>query len=366
MKKIKVLVAALNWGLGHATRCIPVVKALEGLGCEVIVASDGESLLLLQQEFPELKSIALPPYSVKYSATLPMAISIGLQLPKIAANIRSERRALRIAQVAEHFDLVISDSRFGCRIAGIVNVYMTHQVRIRFPGFFRMFEGLGAVAHWMVWKKFDWLWVIDRPGGQSLSGEMGHSRDKAKTRYVGILSRFSDVSENPPKNIDICFLVSGPQPHRSGFERAILDRQWPANKKYRLIRGLPRGAQVPAMPGNWTIDNHLPSARMREAMMSSKLIVCRSGYSTIMDLARLGLGAVLVPTPGQPEQEYLAAYMTRRMGWTSLSQRAFEKNGITLETLEAALPFRERDDAAMLQAALGEALARAGVTAATA
>jgi UDP:flavonoid glycosyltransferase YjiC (YdhE family) len=353
MKKKKALVAALNWGLGHATRCIPVIEALMRRGLEVTVASDGASLLLLKKEFPRAAAFALPSYGMTYGKKTPMALAIGLQMPKVLLNIRQERRFVQMLHEAQHFDVVVSDCRFGCFVPGITNIYLTHQVLIRFPHYLKIFERAGAALHAMVWKKYDRVWVIDRTGDRALSGEMGHSSTHQAIRHIGILSRFAD-GETYDKNIDLCFLLSGPEPLRTEFERLVIGRAWPEHKKYHLIRGLPQSEEKPALPENWTVANHCSSEDLRRALLSSKMIVCRSGYSTIMDLARLGLRALLVPTPGQPEQEYLAKRMADRFGFKMLTQKEFAAKGAEMSEARSFAPYEKKDDEEMLGAAMDE------------
>jgi predicted glycosyltransferase len=356
LKTKKVLIAPLNWGLGHATRCIPVINAFRKAGCEVVLASDGSPLNLLKKEFPHLKALELPSYNVRYSKHLPMALSIGLQMPKVLMNIRKERLYLNDLQKTEHFDIVASDCRFGCFIPGIKNVYLTHQVLIRFPKWCRVLEKPAAFFHKLVWQKFDRVWVIDRQGDLALSGEMGHSYTHPKLAYIGILSRFASVA-NTEKTTDVCFLLSGPEPHRTLWEKAIVSCAWPERKKYRLIRGLPETNERLPMPGNWTVSNHLSSDELQTALLSSKHIVCRSGYSTIMDLARLGLHATLIPTPGQSEQEYLAEYMSRKFGFASLDQRSMSTDALELDKeLPLFVRYEEKEDENLLSKAIREVL----------
>ena len=356
MKKKKVLVAALNWGLGHAARCIPIIRAFERHGCEVAIASDGASLFLLKKEFPHLKAIGLPSYAIRYGNLQPMPLSIGLQLPKILRTIVMEYRFLQAVQESERFDVIVSDCRFGCRVPSIANVYLTHQVTIPFPGCFKMFEGLGVALHKMVWKKFDSVWVIDRKGDSGLSGKMGLSYTQPKITHIGILSRFVSGGA-AAKILDVCFLLSGPEPQRTILEKIIIERRWPEYKRYHLIRGLPESDGGLTLPANWKVANHLSTEELRIVLLSSKHIVCRSGYSTIMDLARLGLRATLIPTPGQLEQEYLAAYLSRNFHFRFIRQRAFAKNGIPVDEMETRPPYYEKDDDDCLNAAIEAVLA---------
>lgn len=355
MKKKKVLVAALNWGLGHAARCIPVIRAFEKHGCEVAMASDGASLFLLKKEFPHLKAIGLPSYAIRYGNKLPMLLSIGVQLPKILRTIILETRFLQVVQETEHFDVIVSDSRFGCRVPSIANVYLTHQVIIRLPGWLKMFEGLGAALHKTAWEKFDYVWVIDRKGDSGLSGKMGQSYTHPKITHIGILSRFAS-GEPAAKTLDVCFLLSGPEPQRTILEKAVIDRPWPEDKKYHLIRGLPESNGGLTLPSDWKVSNHLSTEELRTVLLSAKHIVCRSGYSTVMDLARLGVRATLIPTPGQPEQEYLAAYLSRNFHFRNIRQRAFAKNGITMDEMEPRPPYYEKDDDECLTKAIKAAI----------
>jgi hypothetical protein len=355
MKKTKVLVGVLNWGLGHAARCIPVINAFQKCGCEVSIASDGVALNLLKKEFPHLNTFELPSYSISYPQRLRMSLGICFQMPKILNNIKKENNYLKKIQGSEHFDIIVSDCRFGCYTADTANIYITHQVLIRFPKILKVFEGTGAYLHGLVRKKFNILWIIDRNGPECLSGEMGQPRKNERFSYIGILSRFTS-GKTAVGTIDACFLLSGPEPQRTIFEKIVLERKWPENKKYCLVRGLPDEHLILSMPKNWTVFNHLASGELQDILLSSKHIICRSGYSTIMDLVRLGLRATLIPTPGQPEQEYLAYYLSKKAGFSTVSQRKFLKNGIELNELGHCDCYNEKDDEKFLLSAVNDVL----------
>jgi hypothetical protein len=352
LEKKKVLVAVLNWGLGHATRCVTIVKELERHGCDVVLASDGISLDLLKKEFPLLKSMALPSYNVSYSRHLPMALSICLQLPGVLANIKKEKRFLEGIQKTELFDIVISDCRFGCRIDGIKNIYVTHQIVIKFPAVLKAFEGLGAFFHRLVWSKFDKVWVVDRRGDQALSGIMGHSVEDKKLAYIGICSRFTSPTPRV-KTVDVCFLLSGPEPQRTLLEKKIIRYDWPGNKKYHLVRGLPEAKTTLALSPDWKVSNHLSTGELQNVLLSSKLILCRSGYSTVMDMARLGLRPLFIPTPGQPEQEYLAAHLHAKFGIEFRNQKSPDFSSLPInESLRPFGPYDEKEDEELLDEAI--------------
>lgn len=352
----KILISVLNWGLGHATRCIPLIQILDHQGHELVIASDGPPLQLLKKEFPHLKAVDLPSYGITYFKKLPMVLAIALQMPKIVWNIYREKRVIRALHQHERFDMVISDCRFGCFIKTAINIYLTHQVLIRFPAWLKFLEPVGAYLHRLVWRRFDQVWIIDRFGKQNLSGELGHSYRHSKIIHIGILSRFH---YQPPqqKNIDYCFLLSGPEPQRSILERIILAYHWPVQKKYYLIRGLPETQEQLSVLSNWTVVNHLSSQALQKVLYSSQKIVCRSGYSTIMDLARLGLSATLVPTPGQPEQEYLATYIKTKFGLPTSIQNNLHLEKIILESHSGIFgPYHEQDDNELLLKALTSVL----------
>jgi hypothetical protein len=237
-----------------------------------------------------------------------------------------------------------------------LNIYITHQVLIRFPKYLKKVEPLGAFFHRKVWQKFDQLWILDRDGNQSLSGELGHSYNYEKIQYIGISSRFT-FQKTEKKNIDFCFLLSGPEPQRTLFEKVLLNYNWPEKYKYHLIRGLLDSGNVLNTGYNWTIYNHLSTKELQRVLCSSKKIVCRSGYSTIMDLFCLGLRATLIPTPGQPEQEYLARYISKKYDFSYMYQNNINfKRLVRIDYLPDMPPFNKTEDENLLQNALSQAL----------
>jgi hypothetical protein len=199
---MKVLIAPLNWGLGHATRCIPLVRQYLSNGDEVVLAGDGESLMLLQRHFPQLRVINLPSLELRYTTN---AQQRGFYLRAIPALLRftiADHYYLRQQLAIEHFDLIISDNRFGLFTRQTRCVYITHQLYVRLPRRLRIFQPLARAIHACVLKRYHEVWVPDYANmEESLAGELCHGgRFDMHVKYIGPLSRFAS-SEGTPKEL---------------------------------------------------------------------------------------------------------------------------------------------------------------------
>ena len=313
---MKILIAPLNWGLGHATRCIPLVRQYLERGDEVVLGGDGESLLLLQRHFPQLRVIQLPSLELRYAANDQQR---GFYLRAIPALLRftiADHYYLRQQLAIEHFDLIISDNRFGLFTRQTRCVYITHQLYVRLPRRLRIFQPLARAIHACVFKRYHEVWVPDFANSEnSLAGELCHGGCfDTYVKYIGPLSRFTS-SEGTPKELrrnseySVVAILSGLEPQRSMFEQAILERYTNTSDKVLLVRGKVAEAQTIISRNNITMVASLSDQALLEVMEQATTIIARSGYSTIMDLAVLGLlhKAELHPTPGQSEQEYLAS-----------------------------------------------------------
>ena len=313
---MKILIAPLNWGLGHTTRCIPLVRQYLEQGDEVVLGGDGESLLLLQRHFPQLRVIQLPSLELRYAANDQQR---GFYLRAIPALLRftiADHYYLRQQLAIEHFDLIISDNRFGLFTRQTRCVYITHQLYVRLPRRLRIFQPLARAIHACVFKRYHEVWVPDFANSEnSLAGELCHGGCfDTYVKYIGPLSRFAS-SEGTPKEIrrkseySVVAILSGLEPQRSIFEQAILERYANMPDKVLIVRGKVAEAQTIISRNNITMVASLSDQALLEVMEQATTIIARGGYSTIMDLAVLGLlhKAELHPTPGQSEQEYLAS-----------------------------------------------------------
>lgn len=310
-----ILICPLDWGLGHATRCVPVIRHLQQLKCKVFIAGSGRSLVFLKSEFPNCVFIDLPSYRFFYGKLLPMTLAMLLSSPLIMWGIFREHQRLKRIIKTHDIHGVISDNRFGLWNKNIPCVYLTHQVKIKAGQKLKFLEPLLFRFHRRFIKKYHRLWIPDFESTPNLSGELAHEFDGIKTHiYIGPLSRFAYDQTGKHNGIvddkiDILAIISGPEPQRSIFESRIISQVSKTGKKTILLQGIPGNKNEAQTIDNLSIYPHQETSRMVELIQTAELIICRPGYSSIMDLAVLGKKAFFVPTPGQTEQEYLAKYL---------------------------------------------------------
>lgn len=303
MKQKRVLVCPLNWGLGHATRCIPIIRLLIQNNVTVIIASEGRSLELLKKEFPELECIVFKGYDISYSKSNSLILKMLFSIPKILNGIKREHRELDKLINDYNIDIVISDNRYGCWNEKAKSIFITHQLMIKSPIGERLLHRI--VLKYI--KKYHQCWIPDWEGENNLSGDLAHYHSLPNnTIFIGPLSRFTnDTNITTQFKYDVMAIISGPEPQRSIFERIISEQIYKSKLKALIVFGLPDEKQKRETKNQVEMVSHLSSDEMQQAICSSKIIISRSGYSTIMDLATLGKKAVFIPTPGQTEQEYL-------------------------------------------------------------
>ncbi|MEO8822208.1 MAG: glycosyltransferase [Ginsengibacter sp.] len=317
MKKIKdfckdpqnprILIAPLDWGLGHTTRCIPIIRELIYLGCDVYLVADKNAFSLLKKEFPKTVILRYRGYEIKYSRLKRFfTLKLISQAPVIIFKIWKEKRWLKKAIKTHSIDAVISDNRFGFYNKNIPSVYITHQLYIKTGNKFT--EAIAQKIHYYFIKKYTKCWVPDQEKDE-LAGELSHPKNlPPNLTYLGPISRFTKTP-NSDKIYDLFIVLSGPEPQRTIFENLLLKQIKDIEGNMFLLRGLPGHKTKPPSFKNVTIENHLPAKEMNAILAKSKLVLCRSGYTSVMDLAVLEKKAILVPTPGQTEQEYLAKYL---------------------------------------------------------
>jgi len=306
MKK-RILVAPLDWGLGHATRCIPIIRALLAQGAEVVLASNGGAYDLLRREFPNLLMERLPAYNIRYKGEH-MFWNMARQLPHIARTVWREHQALQNIIAKHDVQAVISDNRFGCFSKKVPSIFVTHQLNVKVPNL--ILKKLVDFVNYQIICQYDVCWLPDVAGMHSLAGELTNSKFDLKIQHLGVLSRMRPLAV--PAQYEAIAVLSGPEPQRTFLERKILAQAQKLPQQFLIVQGKTDHFFEKNIAENIKMVSFLTGNSLNEAIAKAGCVICRSGYSSVMDLARLGKRAILIPTPGQTEQEYLAQRFFQR------------------------------------------------------
>lgn len=323
-EKPRILVAPLDWGLGHTTRCVPVIKELLAQGCDVILAGNENQAVLLNKEFPDLQLIHLDGYAIRYSRkawSLPFRILF--QVPSLLKKIKQENEWLDNVVKEYKINAIISDNRYGLYHSSIPSVFLTHQLRIK-TNAVKWIENFIQKKNYHFINRFDECWIPDNEFDNSLAGDLSHPRKKPliDTHFIGVLSRMQK-RDIPVVKKHLLIIISGPEPQRTIFENNIIKQVAHYPGSATIVRGLPESKNLIPSTNTILFYNHLPSHDLNEEMCKADIVIGRSGYSTIMDLAMLGKKSILIPTPGQTEQEYLAKYLFEKKMAVYFSQKKF-------------------------------------------
>lgn len=324
LRKPRVLVAPLDWGLGHATRCIPVIRELLKQGAECWLAGEGAQEKLLRMEFPILPFITLKGYRVKYAATAPGLVrQLIVQSPRILRRISLENSWLKEVVKQHGFNAVISDNRYGLYHKDIPTVFMTHQLTIKSP-LGSWGEQLLQRVNYGYLERFTECWVPDMHGMENLSAGLSHPLrlPPAPTFYIGPLTRFHPLPQDVVKDHLLCIL-SGPEPQRTLLENKIIRDIAHYHGTATIVRGLPGEHKIIPSTSMLRFYNHMPAEELNREISKAEYVISRSGYSTIMDLMALHKKSILIPTPGQSEQEYLASHLLKKGYAFTMEQKKF-------------------------------------------
>lgn len=306
----RILVAPLDWGLGHATRCMPVIREIQALGHVPVIAADGEAFNLLKDAFPTTEIIHLRGYRPVYPDDRGnMVWTMLWQSPAFIQRIFREHQALQTLIQKYALDAVISDNRYGLWSNKVPSVIITHQLFIKMPAFVKWMERPVRQLNRFFIEQFDECWVPDFADEENLSGALSHGqRLPCNTRFIGPLSRFADIQDDDaPHHVpDLLIVLSGPEPQRSLLEKEIIPEAASTGLNTLIIRGIPGKQERSQINDRIFCVCNMDSTQMFKTLKRAKFIVSRPGYTTIMDLAALGKKAIFIPTPGQTEQEYLA------------------------------------------------------------
>lgn len=352
-EKPRILVAPLDWGLGHVTRCIPIVHELIKQGAAPILAGNEAAKAVFSTEFPDLPFLDLPGYNVRYAKSATgLFFNMIRQSGKILAAIKKEHAWLKDMQAKHGFDAVISDNRYGLYHKDIYSVIITHQLRIKSP-IGSWSENILQKRNYNYINHFDTCWVPDFAEAPGLAGDLSHPVKKPKTPivYTGPLSRFKS-SEKPMQRNHLLFIVSGPEPQRSILEDIFINEMSHYNSTATLVRGLPDSSSLIPSSNMLKIYNHLSAKAMQEEMDKAEYVIGRCGYSTVMDIAMLRKKSLLIPTPGQTEQEYLSSMLPEKNLACTVTQKEFTLKGSLGKAKSFSYKLQSPDNDRLLQDAV--------------
>ena len=326
-----ILICPLNWGLGHATRCVPIINSFIDQGDKVIIAADRGPLAFLQKAFPELEFIEFPGFNPIYSRSNTQVFKMMASFPGALRDFRHDHKTVESIVKSHNIDMVVSDNRFGCWSKQVPSVFITHQLHIQVPKIWRWTTPIINIFNNHYIKKYDEVWVPDVEAEPSLGGKLSHPAIKGiKTKYIGHLSRFKSDNHNvTEKTNKYLVILSGPEPQRTMFEDIILEQARKTKDNILILRAKPESNDLLRdIPENVNMFNHVDDEMFVKLLDSAETIICRGGYSSLMDLIRLNRTAFLVPTPGQTEQEYLAKHLSKSGQWRWCRQSEFQLDKI--------------------------------------
>jgi uncharacterized protein (TIGR00661 family) len=336
-----ILIAPLNWGLGHATRCIPIIKALQENDYVPIIASDGIALELLRKEFPYLQSLELPSYQIEYAKNgKNFKWKLLQNCPKMIEAVLEEKKMVKKWIKKYNIDGIISDNRLGVFSQKVPSVFITHQLNVMTGST----TWITSKLHQHIIKKYAECWVPDFEGIPNLTGKLGHiKKADFDIKYIGPLSR---IQKKPiPKRYDLMIILSGPEPQRGLLEKKLKKEILRFDGKIIFIKGIVEKDQKKEEIDNVTYYNFMNSRQLEQIFNESETILCRSGYTTIMDLVKLGKKAFFIPTPGQYEQEYLAEKFKKEGLVPYAKQNDFKiENLMEIEVYKGLPPFENQLD----------------------
>lgn len=321
----KVLIAPLDWGLGHATRCIPIIKAFRQLNIPVILAAEGHQAALLLKEFPDITILPLTGYRIRYAKSrILLLFSLALQMIRIYRTIKQEEAWLKKVVEDYQIDLIISDNRFGLHHPTVPSIFITHQLLIKAP--YRWVESIFQRINYYFINQFTACWVPDMAAAPGLAGKLSHpvKVPQVPVFYMKLLSRFTRVTG--PTKYTFGIILSGPEPQRTILENKILSDLTTFIKPVLLVRGLPSESTPIKVPEHVTVFNHLDTNDLDFHLQQADYIIGRGGYTSLMELLSIDKRLIVVPTPGQTEQEYLSSLLMKTKRLMCLSQEEFSVN----------------------------------------
>lgn len=309
---MKVLVIPLDWGLGHATRMIPLIREFQAQSVEVVLAGGGKAMDILQEAFPEARHDRWPALGIRYARKGMLVPALIASLPRILWQIICRRKRYKRLLHLWRPDIVVADNHPGLCTRHAKTIYITHQTAPELIGIWKVLRPLAALLHLAIIKCHNHLWIPDYPPPHQLAGRLSRPpRNYTPYNYIGILSRFQGQLAAPADTPDILIVLSGPEPQRSILENQLISLLQHNKSRILVVRGM-AGNPITGLPEHIRQVNHLKPEPLNRYMLTAPVIIARCGFSTIMDLVQIKRTAILIPTPGQPEQEYLGRFLKNK------------------------------------------------------
>ncbi|MBL7713656.1 MAG: glycosyl transferase family 28 [Chitinophagaceae bacterium] len=327
-KQLRILIAPLDWGLGHVTRSIPLIRHILSRGHAVVFAGNESQQKYMRSLYPQLHYVPLEGYNVSYSRSpYGMIPRIALQIPKIRKKIREEQAWLQETIKTLNIDAVLSDNRYGLYSKLVPCVFITHQLQVR-TGYGKHLDHLLLRLHYRFIEKFTHCWIVDEQADQGLSGSLAHpSRlPRIGADYIGLLSQCAGktVSALPGKEFYVLILLSGTEPQRSMLSELLWKKAVKSGQHIIFVEGSEKATAPASIPAHISYHKRLNAGELTTAIEAASIVICRSGYSSIMDLIALNKKAILIPTPGQTEQEYLGRHLGKQKIFMVSEQKKFD------------------------------------------
>lgn len=317
MGRSKILFAVLDWGLGHASRSAPLIEHLVDSGAEVCLASSGNAGKWLQTHFPDLRYLPKPGIDITYSKRF-TSLRIAMQGGAFLKSITEEQKWISALQIEEQFDVVLSDNCYGIHVNEVPSILLTHQLNLPLP---KLVKQATSKSFHHLFDGFQEVWIPDVQGNV-LAGKLSENTAvDSKFYYIGPLSNLKPA-ERESKPL-IVGMVSGPEPHRSLMQDALEELFLSQTDEAVIIGGVPGKDATKNENVTFLFDPN--PTELAELLQAASLIICRSGYSSLMDLVALQKTAVLIPTPDQREQEYLAEHWNVQFGYQTMNQRELSR-----------------------------------------
>ena len=304
-----IIYGVCSWGLGHATRSLPVIRKLISEKNNLTIISNGRSLEVLKKELGEdITYVDIPDYPMLLSENTRQFLAKSMVYwPVFIKRIEDGLAALQKILNKKHYDCIISDARYDMYSKQIPSFFISHQMRIMNPLQIKMFEGAMERFNMFFFKRYIGVIVPDYKDN-NLSGDLSHNLkriDENRIHYVGVLSDFTKKSVK--KDIDYLISISGPEPQRSMLEEKLASQIH--ELQGNVVMTLGKAEEYSIKKKDQLTTYTFVTKELREELLNkAKMVISRSGYSTLMDVAVVGTKALFIPTPGQIEQEYLSQY----------------------------------------------------------